>query len=433
MNIGTFYDAIVIGGGASGLAAAVSAARAEAKTAIVERDVACGLKILATGNGRCNLSAARIDTARYRHPSFVHAVMGTQPERDLAAFFDSVGIVTTEEDGRLYPLSLKAESVRDALLRACERLGIDILSGCNVTGFHQDDTGTWRIAVTQPASDLKTKTRSDRKSNVRALRRALENAPKRTVELQAKALVIATGGNPADIAESLELPLVPATPVLCPVAAEVVDIPHALEDLDGLRTRASVTLKHEGAGTWSEEGEVLFRPYGISGVVAFNLSRRVAPADTVLLDFFPTVDRESFHAALKDRELVMGPFSPDDPTWFDGMLAPALARCACGIYRHCHPGTADVVHLVSVLKHFKLKAHRTAEEKSAQVMRGGIPVESVSVENLAYKGNEHGNLFICGEALDVDADCGGYNLAWAWLSGARCGNAAAHHAERVPA
>ena len=116
MNASAFYDVLVIGGGASGLAAAITAARVGKSVCIVERDVACGLKLLATGNGRCNLSNESIDPQRYNHPAFVTSVMGPQPEQELMGFFSSLGIMTTSEEGRLYPRSLRAESVRDALL-----------------------------------------------------------------------------------------------------------------------------------------------------------------------------------------------------------------------------------------------------------------------------------------------------------------------------
>ena len=110
------YDVAVVGGGASGLAAALSAARSGASVLVIERDVEAGLPILATGNGRCNLSNAHLDPERYRHPEVARAVMGERPEEELSAFFDSLGLLTCEEDGRLYPYSRRADSVRDALL-----------------------------------------------------------------------------------------------------------------------------------------------------------------------------------------------------------------------------------------------------------------------------------------------------------------------------
>ena len=105
--------------------------------------------------------------------------------------------------------------------------------------------------------------------------------------LQAHAVIIATGGNPAGIAETFSLPLTPLCPVLCPVSASVVGDRMALKTLDGLRVRARLTLTRNHEELWCEDGEVLFRTFGISGVAAFNLSRRIQHGDTILLDVFP--------------------------------------------------------------------------------------------------------------------------------------------------
>ena len=146
MNTNASYDVLVIGGGASGLAAAITAARTGKSVCIVERDVACGLKLLATGNGRCNLSNESIDFQRYNRPAFVESVMGRQPEQELGSFFSSLGIMTTSEEGRLYPRSLRAESVRDALLNACNHLGITLICGANVASAFKAPEG-WTLQI----------------------------------------------------------------------------------------------------------------------------------------------------------------------------------------------------------------------------------------------------------------------------------------------
>ena len=418
MNANASYDVLVIGGGASGLAAAITAARAGKSACIVERDVACGLKILATGNGRCNLSNESIDFQRYNHPAFVESVMGPQPEQELSSFFSSLGIMTTSEEGRLYPRSLRAESARDALLNACDRLGIALICGANVVSASKVPKG-WVLQIDRPARTLKAKKHDDRKTEVRSLRKALADAPRKNETLQAKAVIIATGGSPVDIARLFNLPLTGQRPVLCPVSASVVGDQTALKTLDGLRVRARLTLARNHEELWREDGEVLFRTFGISGVAAFNLSRRVQRGDTILLDFFPDLSKNELFDTLKQRLGLFGDFSPRDPRWLDGMLAPQLSHIACAAFERCHPGSHDVIHLVSILKHFKLLVEGTAEERSAQVTRGGVPIESVSVPSLCVSNAADAPLSICGEALDIDADCGGFNLAWAWISGIR--------------
>ena len=101
------------------------------------------------------------------------------------------------------------------------------------------------------------------------------------------------------------------------------------------------------------------------------------------------------------------------------MLAPQFSHVVCTAFEQCHPGSHDVIHLVSILKHFKLLVEGTTEERSAQVTRGGVPIESVSAPDLSVSNAVGTPLYLCGEALDIDADCGGFNLAWAWISGIR--------------
>lgn len=418
MNTSAFYDVLVIGGGASGLAAAITAARAGKSVCIVERDVACGLKLLATGNGRCNLSNESIDPQRYNHPAFVESVMGPQPEQELMGFFSSLGIMTTSEEGRLYPRSLRAESVRDALLNVCDRLGITLICGANIATARKASEG-WTLQIDRPARALKAKKRDDRKSELRSLRKALADVPRKNEALQAHAVIIATGGNPTGIADTFRLPLTSLRPILCPVSATVVGDRAAIKTLDGLRVRARLTLARNHNELWHEDGEVLFRTFGISGVAAFNLSRRINQGDTVLIDFFPDFSKDELLDTLEQRVNVLGDFSPRNSHWLDGMLAPQLSHVVCTAFERCHPGSRDVIHLVSILKHFKLSVEGTAEERSAQVTRGGISIECVSTPNLYVNSTTGAPLYVCGEALDIDADCGGFNLAWAWISGIR--------------
>ena len=189
--------------------------------------------------------------------------------------------------------------------------------------------------------------------------------------------------------------------------------------MDGLRVRARLTLARNHSELWHEDGEVLFRTFGISGVAVFNLSRRIQRGDTILLDVFPDLSKDELLDMLNRRVKLLGGFSPRDPRWLDGMLAPQLSRVVCTAFEQCHPGSNDVIHLVSILKHFKLLVEGTAEERSAQVTRGGVSVESISTPSLRARSVVDTPLYVCGEALDIDADCGGFNLAWAWLSGIR--------------
>lgn len=478
------YDVIVIGGGASGLACALSSARAGAHTAVIERDVACGLPILATGNGRCNLSNALLHPTHYRNPEAARTVMGATPEENLAAWFRSLGLMTCREGNLLYPYSKRAESVRDALLAACEREGVVLVNCCEVVRAQWQATdaastrpapaparpdarsdnrasqaaaspgapaaapsaqpaantpGAWKLDILAPTKPLRAGRARDPKSELRALRKALVVAPKRSLVLTARTIVLAPGGSSEAVCQLFNLSHLDEEPVLCPVACTPLTTrsragADLLARLDGLRVEAGLSLVRDGNLVWREQGEVLFRTYGISGVVVFNLSRRVQPNDQIDLDLFPDTPEPDLVDAFRARERVVGLLGPRTYRWFDGVLAPALGRVLVLLGEGTAEGCAHAA------KHLSFRATGRTEVRSAQVRRGGIPFDAVELPRLAVtqlpaEASTHknvvapaGTLFACGEALDMDADCGGYNLAWAWLSGQQAGRSAAQAA-----
>lgn len=437
---GDKFDVVVIGGGASGLAAAHAAVRSGADVCVLERDVEVGLSILATGNGRCNLSNARLDPARYRHPEAARAVMGDEPEAELERFFGSLGIMTASEDGRLYPRSKRAESVRDALIFASESGVVTIQTSAVVTGAEFNPAiGTWSLTVSVPRKNLTAHLRKPAKSRLRSLRREAESAPRKTVAIRAHRVIVACGGSSSAVADMLGIEHVPEHPVLCPVAC-TLELPHrsgkedrceAAEDsdvlldlLDGIRVEGELGLSRDGKRVWSERGEVLFRTYGLSGIAAFDLSRRAEPGDAICLDLFCDYSLDELERVFGERERAIGLLSCEGLRWFHGMLAPAVARLVLATAG----GVCDPRVVAQAAKRVPFRFIGTTEERSAQVRRGGIPFSAVELPSLSVRpcaASGRSGLFACGEALDMDADCGGFNLAWAWLSGIRAGTAAA--------
>lgn len=415
------YDVAIIGGGASGLAAALSAGRTGQSVVLIERDVEVGLPILATGNGRCNLSNADLDPARYRHPDIARTVMGGHPEEELARLFDSIGLLTCEIEGRLYPHSKRADTVRDALVAAVAKLGVDIRCCAEVERVEHDDADGWQLELSVPADPLPTpkKPPADFRAHLRGLRKELKRAPRTGERVSARRVIIACGGASADVAGLFGLPHIEEMPVLCPVACTPQPDITALSHLDGLRVDCRLSLMHGNARCWSEEGEVLFRPYGISGIVAFDLSRRVKASDVIELDLFPSFSEEELIELFDRRCDVAGMPETVGPAWFCGMLAPALAAHVDAVSEHA--GGRGVRAYAHACKHLAFTAAGTTEHASAQVRRGGIPFDAVDLPDLSVKPSCAPALSVCGEALDMDADCGGFNLAWAWLSGLRAG------------
>ena len=362
-------NVVVVGGGPAGLAAAVAAAGAGAGVVVLERDVACGRTILPTGNGRCNLSNARLAWARYNEAAFVEEVCGPRFGEDVLGFLEACGIAVAEEGaGRLYPLSRQAASVRDALLGRVRRAGAVLACARGVTGLERA-SGGWRVTWDGDAG---------------------------SGALAAGAVVLAAGGG-AGVCDALGLEVAPRVPVLCPLACEAPD-GVSLEALDGRRAHATARLLRDGVEVARERGEVLFRAYGVSGIAAFDLSRVAHPGDVLALDLTDGLD------AARARRLVEAAGGS-----LAGIVDPAIAAALGGSLER----TRDL----------RLVVRGPAEAERAQVTRGGLVCAQFDPATLEARGAR--GLLACGEALDVDGACGGFNLAWAWKSGLVAGAAAA--------
>lgn len=381
-------DVCVIGGGASGLVAATVAAEAGASVTVLERAVECGRTILATGNGRCNLMNAALRGPapaweRYNEPEFVAAVCGPGFGDDALAFLEGCGLAWAEEEGgRLYPLSRQASSVREVLLARARRAGVVLAPAREVTGVATGADG-WHVAYEGTGAE----------------------AGPAAGTLVARSVVLAAGGGEG-LTRSLGLACAPYEPVLCSLACAPAEGRLDLGALDGRRAHVVARLLRDGAELAREAGEVLFRPYGLSGIVVFDLSRLARPGDVAALDLTCGMDRDLA------RRLVASAGGSAA-----GVLDPRLAGALGGA------NGADALERAFDLR---FVVSGPAEPERAQVARGGLLVSQFDPATLAAR--EVAGLFACGEALDVDAACGGFNLAWAWRSGLVAGRAAARTA-----
>ncbi|MCH4229361.1 MAG: NAD(P)/FAD-dependent oxidoreductase [Atopobiaceae bacterium] len=368
-------DVCVVGGGAAGIVAAIASAEAGATTVVLEAAPEAGRTILATGNGRCNFCNADLDPARYNDPAFVGAVMGADPLHDVLGLFADSGLIWTVEDGRYYPRSLCATSVRDVLLARAEAAGV-VMACARPVGRVSHDAGGMCVGYEGSFS------------------------PGTSHVLHAATVIVATGGT--SVPQGLEGSVVPRSPVLCSLSCTTPMVD--LARLDGRRVRGEARLLRAGTPIYHESGEVLLRTYGISGIVTFDLSRRASAGDVIELDLVPELDDTSLAAHVRAHGSLDGALDP--------MVASELAR-------HTH----DPAELAHAAKHLTLLVDGPADAEHAQVTRGGLATRCFSASTLAS--HEEPTLFACGEALDVDADCGGFNLAWAWTSGMVAGRSAA--------
>ena len=407
VRVPTYADVAVIGGGAAGLVAAITAAEAGATVVVLERAQECGRSILATGGGRCNFANLELDPTRYNDPRFVAAVCGEGWLGSILAFFRAAGLRWSREEDRLYPLSRTAASVRNVLLARAQTAGVTLAPGREVRTVRPGSIGA-QIAYREDWNERGLST------------------------IEARSIIVASGGTGTDALAELALDDVAGQPVLCPLACEPAPPPA----LDGRRVQACVSLTPARAGAPShiEAGEVLFRSYGLSGIVIFNLSRRAQVGDRIALDLTPELSSHEI-AALADPA---GTGRVADGA-LDGVLDPTIAAvvieqarsqawAACRADTHDDGGSTETERVASLVKELPFVVTGPAETQHAQVTRGGLATGQFDPRTLAARA--HPWLFAAGEALDVDGDCGGFNLAWAWRSGMVAGAAAARRVRR---
>ncbi|ACV22531.1 Protoporphyrinogen oxidase [Slackia heliotrinireducens] len=399
----------VLGGGASGLAAAIAAGRCGADVTVFEASDRVGKPILATGNGRCNFSNADIMSSDYNRPDFVQAAMNMLPPEDVLLFFADAGLLFRQEDeGRMYPYSNKANTVVDVLRMCAAEAGV--VEQCGVAAKSVEEAGgRWRVLFEDGTCD------------------------------EFDSVIVAVGGGPAKGLVPSDIRYKKTHPVLAPLKTDT----KAIKGLNGTRVKARLYLDDDGkvlSEAWMDVvdpeveqayqgpetyGEVLFREYGISGIAVFDLSRMVQPGNTVYIDFLPDMDPQEKVDYIYGQ--VMTHPNRTAAQIMSGILPSNVAR-AIVVAAGLNPDDVilaeqEVVVLAMVSESFSLEVKGVANPKQAQVTRGGYNVKDFDPSTMECL--SHAGLYAAGEALDIDARCGGYNLHWAWTSGILAGVAAA--------
>ena len=404
-------DVLIIGGGPAGLTAAIAAARAGANAVILERMDRAGKKILVTGNGRCNLTNTDDDPTRYHglHPEFASEVGRRFPPSRAREFFGELGLLTVIEPGGLvYPACGQASAVLDVLRMEIDRLGVEVRVGTEVA----------RLARSQTSFEA----------------RAIDS---RTIT--ADHVILATGGRASpvhgsngsgwDLARSLGHSIVEPFPALVPLN---ISAPF-LKAADGVRVRGSVALWVGETVARRETGEVLFTAEGLSGIAVMQLSRRAGEAlaakrpaslQISLLDR-PVVEITSGLETRFRRNPGRSAESALVGLVHKRLILPLLraagvhdSRRACSVV-----SSEDIQRLAALLTDWRFPVTGTLGWARAQVSAGGV--ETSEIDSSRMESKIVPNLFFAGEVVDVDGDCGGYNLGFAWASGFVAGTAAA--------
>ncbi|MBQ7294594.1 MAG: aminoacetone oxidase family FAD-binding enzyme [Clostridia bacterium] len=391
----------VIGGGASGLCCAIEAAKgAHCEVTVYESKDRVGKKLLATGNGRCNMLNCYATADDYSAPSFVRGVLEKYDAAFVRRFFEELGLYSRQdEEGRVYPLSNQATSVLDVLRFECERLGVETLCSAEITSIKYK-SGKFLL--------------SDGKAYDRV-----------ALCCGGKAGAKNFGGY--ELLKDLGHTVTKLMPALTKLT--VKDNTYTRQ-LKGIRHKTELSLYIDGEKTATENGELLFTDYGLSGIAVMQLSSLIArhmrhgkSLPEICCDFVPdmsfnelcdSIKKITLHNKdLKCENLLTG-FMPKK-------LGEAVVKSAGVPITKAVGQLSDkeIKSIASLAKKFSFTVFGLRPFDDAQVVSGGASLrefDSVTLQSLKYK-----NLYACGELLDVDGPCGGYNLLWAFASGIAVG------------
>ena len=415
----------IIGGGAAGMTAAIAAAGKGREVTILEANDRLGKKILATGNGKCNLGNEQLGPEEYYtgDTAFLERCLGRFGTSETLDFFGRLGLVVKSRGGYLYPASEQAAGVLDVLRYEIAERSVKVVTGAHVEKISRDDK---KNCICVQAGDK-------RYSFDRVILACGGKAAPKT----------GSDGSGYSLAAQLGHSIVPTVPALVQLKCRE----EYLKAVSGVRAQAKIVVSCKGKpgraeqpgaaqSIAEEQGEVQFTDYGISGIPVFQVSRQVnywlleKREVEVILDFFPDYDRESWEQLYINRALLQGQRTVEE--FFTGMLNKKLMLLflkLAGLKPSEKAKEADrekIKRVFSLCRCFTVHVVGNNGFENAQVCAGGVPLSELR-ENLESARTP--GVFFAGELLDVDGKCGGYNLQWAWCSGFLAGTAAAGETE----
>lgn len=377
----------IIGGGPSGMIAALSAAKHGAKTVrLIEKNDVLGRKLLATGNGRCNLTN-----------------INCSDSTETLQFFEHIGLLTrVEDEGRVYPYSGQAVAVQEVLVNSLKDLHVKVLCGMEVEFVDRKDT-SFMVTI-------------------------------RNYEpMETDVLILAAGGKAGPQfgsmgdgyrwARALGHSVVSPMPSLVRLVSDLSFF-HALK---GVRAKGRAEIVRMNQVLDHEIGEIQFTADGLSGICIFNLSRHYKKGDIIRIDLFPDFSDEKLEEFLLSRIHELGARSIKE--LLNGMLNEKLVAVILkeiALNEDIKAGNLsreEILKTIAILKGWQISITGTKGWKEAQVTSGGVELSEIKSNTMESKFVQ--DLYFVGELLDIDEKCGGYNLQWAWTSGMKAGKSAA--------
>ncbi|ONI44182.1 hypothetical protein AN641_08035 [Candidatus Epulonipiscioides gigas] len=390
MNI--IENVTIIGAGASGLVSAILLAKAGISVTLLEKNDKVGKKILSTGNGRCNLTNENLIPEKF-HSNYkgdFFSPISKFNHIDTINFFSKLGIVPLIENKKVFPASEQASSILDVLRIQLDILGIKVITNTNVIDIKYKNDYFTLFSETQI--------------------------------YKTKKVIIATGGL-AGVKEDYTIykvikKLGHKIEPLLPTLVHLKSTSPYCKMMQGIRIKANVTI-----GKKSEYGEILFTEDGLSGPAIFNVSRTASVFNAnskkviLSLDLCKDMSVENIVNMIYERieknlhhtleEMFLG--------WFNKKVAISIIK-ASKIGKVTKKVNLleyeEIEHLANTMKQFNFEISGTRSFKFAQATIGGVSLEDIYIETMESKKIK--GLFFTGEVIDVDGDCGGYNLQWAW-------------------
>jgi hypothetical protein len=408
------FDVIVIGAGPAGIFAAITAAKTGSKVLLIEKNDQIGRKILATGNGRCNITNRNATVENYHGATkeFVGSVLNRYSSGTTIQYFESLGLMLKEEDkGRMFPRTNQASSVVEILKIELDKQNIDVLLNTTVKSIRKE--GNWFVC--------------------------LENGQ----IFSSKSLVLTTGGKAAyqlgssgdglHWSETLGHTLIPIAAALVPIDT----IETWPTKVQGVKIEGTASAIVNGKTLSTKHGDILFTHYGLSGPAIMALAGSISRSSgdvkaEIMIDIFPEYTFDELSTKITLMLANSGKKSVKNS--LIGVLPTSLLELLLDLVgidsdrRAAEMPKAQRLDFITLLKELKLTVKSVRSLKEAQVSSGGINTNEV--DPITLSSNVTSGLYFAGEILDVDGASGGYNLQWAWSSGFVAGEAAAKFAKK---